>query len=277
MPPAVLRGSSRSASRAFGPPRSEFQLTRFSERARRAERPSPAHRCTRFASRVSSSRRKSSSPPRASGCRSATTPARLRRRMSLGHCSRSGLPRNTSAWSAGSTSCWTDSRRPSIFAGAQVTSRCHLHGAPEARVRGSASSFGFGRGDGGELTGRDGLAALGSANPATGGKGGTRAAGGAFGLNAANRSATATAGTLGAGGNGASGGISGGGGGGGGLYGGGGGGSEFEWVNTQLGGGRGGGGSGSAPAGRPSEPACGGSYGIGRATITYDRDTGVCE
>jgi 4-hydroxy-tetrahydrodipicolinate reductase len=59
--------------------------------------PSPAHRCIRFASRVSSSRRKSSSRRRASGCRSATMPARLRRRMSPGHCSRSGLPRSTSA------------------------------------------------------------------------------------------------------------------------------------------------------------------------------------
>jgi 4-hydroxy-tetrahydrodipicolinate reductase len=56
----------------------------------------PAHRSTRFASPVSSSRRKSSSRRRASGCRSATTPARLRHRMSLAYCLRSGLSRSKS-------------------------------------------------------------------------------------------------------------------------------------------------------------------------------------
>ena len=85
--------------------------------------------------------------------------------------------------------------------------------------------IGTASGDGGDLAGQDGFAALGSANPATGGKGGSQTMGGAPGTNGPDLSITATAGSLGVGGNGASGGISGGGGGGGGLYGGGGGGS----------------------------------------------------
>lgn len=137
--------------------------------------------------------------------------------------------------------------------------------------------IGTGGGDGGELTGHDGFAALGSANAATGGIGGTQTAGGAPGRNAPDRSATATAGTLGVGGNGASGGISGGGGGGGGLYGGGGGGSEFEWASGLVGGGHGGGGSGFGPLMTSFRTGVWGSYGPGRARITYDRDTDACE
>ena len=65
--------------------------------ARPAARRSPGHRCTRCVSRASSSRRRSSSPPRASGCRSATTQGRPRRRTSRGRCSRSARCRVVSA------------------------------------------------------------------------------------------------------------------------------------------------------------------------------------
>ena len=112
--------------------------------------------------------------------------------------------------------------------------------------------------------GQAGFAVLGSANPATGGKGGTQAAGGDPGRNASDLSVTATAGSLGFGGNGAAGAASGGGGGGGGLYGGGGGGSSSSFS-----GGHGGGGSGFGPA--ETDFRAGVGVGFGRAKISYDR------
>lgn len=122
--------------------------------------------------------------------------------------------------------------------------------------------IGTGGGDGGELNGEPGLAVLGSANPATGGQGGTQTTGGDPGRNASNLSVTATAGSLGLGGNGAPGGHSGGGGGGAGLYGGGGGGSSRSFS-----GGHGGGGSGFGPAETVFRTGVG--VGHGRAKISY--------
>ena len=89
----------------------------------------------------------------------------------------------------------------------------------------------------GDSRGRDGLAALGSANPATGRRGGTQTTGGAPGRNASDLAVTATAGSLGVGGDGAVGRASGGGGGGGGLFGGGGGGSSRSFSGGHGGGG----------------------------------------
>ena len=109
-------------------------------------------------------------------------------------------------------------------------------------------------------------------NPASGGKGGSQITGGAPGTNAPDLPVAATAGSLGVGGTGASGGISGGGGGGGGLYGGGGGGS----TNSPVGGGQGGGGSGYGPPNKSFRTGVWGSYGNGRATISYDPDTDRC-
>lgn len=126
--------------------------------------------------------------------------------------------------------------------------------------------MGTGGGNGGELNGEDGFAALGSANPATGGAGGTRAGGGRPGRNAGVRSDAPTAGSLGLGGDGAAGAASGGGGGGGGLYGGGGGGSS-----TSFSGGHGGGGSGFGPTEAVFRSGVGG--GFGRATIGYDSES----
>ena len=125
---------------------------------------------------------------------------------------------------------------------------------------------GTGGGNGGDQIGQEGFAVLGSANPATGGKGGTQAAGGDPGRNASDLSVTATAGSLGVGGNGAAGEASGGGGGGGGLYGGGGGGSSRSFS-----GGHGGGGSGFGPGGTVFRTGVG--AGFGRATVSYDRDS----
>ena len=121
----------------------------------------------------------------------------------------------------------------------------------------------------GRADGHEGFAVLGSANPATGGEGGTQTAGGDPGRNASDLSVTATAGSLGAGGDGAAGGASGGGGGGGGLYGGGGGGSSRSFS-----GGHGGGGSGFGPAGTVFRAGVG--AGFGRAKISYDRDQSAC-
>ena len=126
--------------------------------------------------------------------------------------------------------------------------------------------IGTGGGNGGDLIGHEGFAILGSANPATGGEGGTQTAGGDPGRNASELSVTATAGSLGSGGNGAAGVLSGGGGGGGGLYGGGGGGSSRSFS-----GGHGGGGSGFGAAGTAFRAGVGG--GDGRATNSYDRDS----
>ena len=127
----------------------------------------------------------------------------------------------------------------------------------------------MGGGNGGGLAGHDGAAPLGTANPATGGRGATQTAGGAPGRNASDLAVTATAGALGVGGNGASGGASGGGGGGGGLYGGGGGGSSSSFS-----GGHGGGGSGFGPEGTTFRAGVGG--GDGRARISYDPDRDGC-
>ncbi len=135
---------------------------------------------------------------------------------------------------------------------------------------GIGGPLGTGGGNGGDPIGQDGFAPLGRANAATGGKGGTRTKGGAPGRNASDHSVSATAGSLGAGGNGAGGEVSGGGGGGGGLYGGGGGGSS-----TVFSGGHGGGGSGFGPAETDFRPGVGG--GSGRATITYDPDADACD
>ena len=129
--------------------------------------------------------------------------------------------------------------------------------------------IGTGGGDGGDLTGHDGFAVVGSANPATGGRGGTQTTGGSPGRNAPALSVTATAGSLGVGGDGAAGEASGGGGGGGGLYGGGGGGSSSSFS-----GGHGGGGSGSGPADTVFRTGAGG--GFGRAKITYDPNRDTC-
>jgi hypothetical protein len=145
-------------------------------------------------------------------------------------------------------------------------------GGSGAAGGGIGGQVGTGGGDGGDLTGHDGFAALGSVNPATGGKGGTQTAGGAPGTNAPDLSITATTGSLGIGGNGASGGISGGGGGGGGLYGGGGGGS----TTSPFGGGHGGGGSGYGPPKTTFQTGVSGNYGYGRANISYDPDTDAC-
>jgi hypothetical protein len=134
--------------------------------------------------------------------------------------------------------------------------------------------IGMSGGDGGGSSGHDGFASLGSANPATGGKAGTQTEGGAAGRNAPDRLVTATAGAVGVGGDGASGGISGGGGGGGGLYGGGGGGAG---TSATIGGGHGGGGSGEGPPGTKFRTGVWGSYGSGRARISYNRDTDACK
>lgn len=139
--------------------------------------------------------------------------------------------------------------------------------------RGIGGPIGIAGGNGGDRNGHDGFAALGSVNPATGGKGGTQVDGGVAGTNAPHLSIAATAGSLGVGGNGASGGISGGGGGGGGFYGGGGGGS----TNSRLGGGEGGGGSGYGPPNTTYRTGVWGSYGPGRATISYDESTDSCD
>jgi len=134
---------------------------------------------------------------------------------------------------------------------------------------GIGGPLGIGGGNGGGLTGDDGAAALGTANPATGGRGATQTTGGGPGRNAPDLAVMATAGVLGLGGDGAPGGASGGGGGGGGLYGGGGGGSSGAFS-----GGHGGGGSGLGPEGTAFRAGVGG--GDGRARISYDLDRDGC-
>ena len=126
--------------------------------------------------------------------------------------------------------------------------------------------IGTGGGNGGELNGQKGFAALGTANPATGGAGGAQAEGGRPGRNAGEHSGAPRAGALGVGGDGAAGAASGGGGGGGGLYGGGGGGSSASFS-----GGHGGGGSSFGPAETSLATGVGGSF--GHATISYDPDS----
>ena len=144
---------------------------------------------------------------------------------------------------------WSD-RRPSRWRGLEHRI---IVGAGGSGGAGGAigGPIGTGGGNGGDLIGHEGFAVLGSANPATGGKGGTQAAGGDPGRNASDLLVTATAGSLGLGGNGAAGFASGGGGGGGGLYGGGGGGSSSTFS-----GGHGGGGSGFGPAGASLPSRC---------------------
>lgn len=138
---------------------------------------------------------------------------------------------------------------------------------------GIGGPIGTAGGDGGDLAGGgDGFAVLGTVNPATGGKGGSQTTGGPPGTNAPRLSSAATAGSLGVGGNGAPGGISGGGGGGGGLYGGGGGGATY----SPLGGGQGGGGSGYGPPNTTFRTGVWGSYGSGRATVSYDPAVDMC-
>ena len=124
--------------------------------------------------------------------------------------------------------------------------------------------------------GDDGLAPLGSANPVTGGRGGTQTAGGAPGANAPHGAVTGSGGTFGVGGNGAGGGVNGGGGGGGGLYGGGGGGAEFQWTQDPLGAGQGGGGSSFGPTGSSFRGGVWGTLGDGSLTISYDPAEDAC-
>ena len=142
-------------------------------------------------------------------------------------------------------------------------------GSAGGGIRGPVGMVG---GDAGDLAGEDGIAALDSVNPATGGGGGGQAAGGDPGRNAPGLPAPATAGLLGVGGNGAAGGYSGGGGGGGGLYGGGGGGS----TNSPLGGGECGGGSGYGPPGTSFRTGVWGGFGEGRLRISYEPGSDSC-
>ena len=135
---------------------------------------------------------------------------------------------------------------------------------------------GTGGGEGGSPRGSDGLAPLGTANPTTGGRGGTQSAGGAPGADGPGGGVTAGGGSPGAGGNGASGGVNGGGGGGGGYYGGGGGGSEIQWTTRPLGAGHGGGGSSLGPPGTSFRSGVWGNPGDGWAEITYDPAADAC-
>ncbi len=136
--------------------------------------------------------------------------------------------------------------------------------------------YGMGGGEGGSPKGHDGFAPLGSANPVTGGRGGTPSVGGTPGANAPDSAVTATGGSLGVGGLGASGGVNGGGGGGGGLYGGGGGGAEFQWTTDPLGAAHGGGGSSFSPSGASFRSGVWGNVGSGSLTISYDLAGDAC-
>jgi hypothetical protein len=135
---------------------------------------------------------------------------------------------------------------------------------------------GMSGGEGGSPRGNDGFAPLGSANPVTGGRGGTETVGGTPGGNAPDGAVTATGGLLGIGGLGASGGVNGGGGGGGGLYGGGGGGTEFQWTTHPLGAAHGGGGSSFGPTGASFRSGVWGNLGNGSLTISYDPAGDAC-
>ena len=141
---------------------------------------------------------------------------------------------------------------------------------------GIGGPYGTGGGEGGSPTGHDGFAPLGSANPVTGGRGGTPSVGGAPGTNSPDSAVTATGGSLGAGGLGASGGVNGGGGGGGGLYGGGGGGTEFQWTTTPLGAAHGGGGSSFGPSTTRFRNGVWANLGSGSLTISYDLAADAC-
>ena len=141
---------------------------------------------------------------------------------------------------------------------------------------GIGGPYGMGGGEGGSPKGHDGFAPLGSANPVTGGRGGTPSVGGTPGANAPDSAVTATGGSLGVGGLGASGGVNGGGGGGGGLYGGGGGGAEFQWTTNPLGAAHGGGGSSFGPSGTSFRNGVWGNLGSGSLTISYDLAGDAC-
>jgi hypothetical protein len=141
---------------------------------------------------------------------------------------------------------------------------------------GIGGPYGLGGGEGGNPIGHDGLAQLGTANPVTGGRGGTQSAGGSPGRNAPDGTVTATGGGLGVGGTGAAGGVNGGGGGGGGLYGGGGGGTELQWTSRPLGAGQGGGGSSFAPPRTSYRTGVWDNLGDGSMEITYDAAADAC-
>ena len=141
---------------------------------------------------------------------------------------------------------------------------------------GIGGPYGMSGGEGGSPNGHDGFAPLGSANPVTGGRGGTPSVGGTPGANASDSAVTATGGSLGVGGTGASGGVNGGGGGGGGLYGGGGGGAEFQWTTDPLGAAHGGGGSSFGPSGTSFRSGVWGNLGSGSLTISYDLAKDAC-
>lgn len=141
---------------------------------------------------------------------------------------------------------------------------------------GIGGPYGTSGGEGGSPDGNDGYAPLGTANPVTGGRGGTQRVGGGPGANAPNGAVTATGGSLGIGGIGAGGGVNGGGGGGGGLYGGGGGGTEVQWTTDPLGAAHGGGGSSFGPTGTSFRSGVWGNLGDGRLTISYDPAEDAC-
>ena len=141
---------------------------------------------------------------------------------------------------------------------------------------GIGGPYGIGGVEGGSPNGSAGYAPLGSANPVTGGRGGTQRVGGAPGANAPDGAVTATGGSLGIGGIGAGGGVNGGGGGGGGLYGGGGGGTEVQWTTDPLGAAHGGGGSSFGPTGTSFRSGVWGNLGDGRLTISYDPAEDAC-
>jgi hypothetical protein len=141
---------------------------------------------------------------------------------------------------------------------------------------GIGGPYGMAGGEGGSPKGHDGYAPLGSANPVTGGRGGTPSLGGAPGANAPDSTVTATGGSLGVAGLGASGGVNGGGGGGSGLYGGGGGGTEFQWTTNPLGAAHGGGGSSFGPSATSFRSGVWGNLGNGWLTISYDPAEDAC-
>jgi hypothetical protein len=168
-----------------------------------------------------------------------------------------GEPAAAGSGGGGATDIRRADRRIVVAAGGGGSAGAAIAGPP-----------GVGGGDGGGLRGQDGAAALGTANQASGGEGGTADAGGAAGSNADANAVAATAGSPGVGGDGGHGGISGGGGGGGGVYGGGGGGSS----DSRIGGGHGGGGSSFAPAGTTFRTGVWGGLGDGRAIVSYSDD-----
>ena len=141
---------------------------------------------------------------------------------------------------------------------------------------GIVGSYGVTGGEGGSSRGGDGFAPLGAANPATGGRGGTRSGGGTPGANAPDGAVTAADGSVAVGGIGASGGVNGGGGGGGGFNGGGGGDAEFQWTTRPLGAGQGGGGSSFGPPETSFRRGVWGNLGDGWMKIKYNPAADAC-